>query len=230
MNMGSIVMYYNEVLERCSLLAFDVVDVDLSDETPLISYVLPSSEGCIFFFFFGGGRLGTCDNLMYRGIVMAGWCCLYKHNGEMVDHLLFHCSVVVEIWNFFFCSFAVVWVIPACVMDLLAGWRNWIRKHSSDIWNLVPLCVWSIWRERNILTFENLERSVSQLLELCTRSLFNWCKVWGLTTTSSVGEFPESLNSLTSIILCSSFSYRVHKVSYFVVFLATVCSYFMHTG
>ena len=52
MNMGSIVMYYNEVLERCSLLAFDVVDVDLSDETPLISYVLPSSEGCIFFFFF----------------------------------------------------------------------------------------------------------------------------------------------------------------------------------
>jgi hypothetical protein len=97
---------------------------------------------------------------------MAGWCCLCKHNGEMVDHLLFHCSVVS-----LFCGsgdleflLLLVWGclgILGCVMDLLAGWRNWIRKHSSDIWNLVPLCVWSIWRERNILTFENLERSVS---------------------------------------------------------------------
>jgi hypothetical protein len=161
MNMGSIVMYYNEVLERCSLLAFDVVDVDLSDETTLISYVLPSSEGCIFFLWRAAwGKILTCDNLMYRGIVMAGWCCLCKHNGEMVDHLLFHCSVVAEIWNFFFCSFGVVWVIPGCVMDLLAGWRiwfgnlffwiSWFGKQSSDIWNLVALCVmWSIWRERN---------------------------------------------------------------------------------
>jgi hypothetical protein len=62
MNMGSIVMYYNEVLERCSLLAFDVVDVDLSDEITLISYVLPSSGGCIFFFC--GGWPGVRSSLV----------------------------------------------------------------------------------------------------------------------------------------------------------------------
>ena len=24
------------------------------------------------------------------------------------------------------------------VIDLLASWRNWLGKHSSNVWNLVP--------------------------------------------------------------------------------------------
>lgn len=27
------------------------------------------------------------------------------------------------------------------MIDLLAGWRNWFSKHSSAVWNLVPLCL-----------------------------------------------------------------------------------------
>ena len=41
----------------------------------------------------------------------------------------------------------VSWILPKKVSDLLMGWRNWLGKHASDIWNLVPLCVmWIIWR------------------------------------------------------------------------------------
>ena len=42
----------------------------------------------------------------------------------------------------------------------LFSWWNWLGKHSSYIWNLVPLCLmWCIWKERNRQTFEDLDRS-----------------------------------------------------------------------
>ena len=34
--------------------------------------------------------------------------------------------------------FGVSWVLPKRVFDLLAGWRNWLGKYSSNVWNLVP--------------------------------------------------------------------------------------------
>jgi hypothetical protein len=84
------------------------------------------------------GRILTCDNLMKRGFVMAGWCCMCKHSGESVDHLLLHCEVVREVWNFFLQSFGVSWVFPESVSDLLFGWHNCWGKQSSRIWNLAP--------------------------------------------------------------------------------------------
>ena len=54
----------------------------------------------------------------------------------------------------------------------LFGWRNWLEKHSSDIWNLVPLCLmWCVLKELNKHTFEDVESSVIRyllhLLALC---------------------------------------------------------------
>ena len=97
--------------------------------------------------------------------------------GETVDHLLLHCPVAREIWSYVFWLFGVDWVILNCVLNLVVGWRNWFGKHSSEVWNLVPLCVmWSIWKERNNSTFEDVEHSVGQLIEFCMCSLFDWAK------------------------------------------------------
>ena len=82
-----------------------------------------------------------------------------------------------ELWSFVFCLFGVDWVISGCVLDHVAGWRNWFSKHSSAVRNLVPSCVmWSLWRERNNRTFEDLEHSVGQLIEFCMSSLFDWSR------------------------------------------------------
>ena len=67
------------------------------------------------------GRILTCDNLRWRGIVLVGWCCLCKCSGETVDHLLLHCSVAAELWRFVFKMFGVDWVMSKCVLDQLAG-------------------------------------------------------------------------------------------------------------
>ena len=63
-----------------------------------------------------------------------------------------------RLWSFGLNTFGLSWVIPRSILDLLFGWWNWLGKHSSQVWNLVPLCIlWCIWKERNWLTFEDLD-------------------------------------------------------------------------
>ena len=110
------------------------------------------------------GKILTCDNLMRRGHVLAGWCCLCKNHWETGDHLLLHCEFVAALWGFVFSMFGIQWVLPAKVLDMLSGWHNWFGRRSSVIWNLAPLCVmWSLWQERNRRIFEDKEKSVSLL-------------------------------------------------------------------
>jgi hypothetical protein len=110
-----------------------------------------------------------------------------------VDHLLLHCPRAAMLWDFVFHSFGVFWLLPGRVVDLFLGWRNWFGKHSSVVWNLVPLCLmWTIWWERNQRIFDDKERSESQLLELFVISLFEWSRAWGFTTCCSIADFIDS--------------------------------------
>jgi hypothetical protein len=132
------------------------------------------------------GRLLTCDNLMRRGFVMAGWCCMCKRSGESVNHLLLHCNVARELWNFFLGTYGVSWVFPETVKDFLAGWHNWWGWKSSKIWNFITHCImWNIWRERNGCIFEDQEHSVGKIIELIMGSLYDWSTAWNLCSLSS---------------------------------------------
>ena len=136
------------------------------------------------------GQILTCDNLIKHGYVMVGWCCICKGAWETVDDLFLHCGVIREVWSFVFRSFGVDWVFPDRIMDLLFGWWNWFGKNSSGIWNLVPPCLmWTIWWERNGRTFENVESPVGKIIETFFGSLFDWACAWGLTSSSSIGDF-----------------------------------------
>ena len=111
----------------------------------------------VYFFVWSAtwNKILTYDNLMRRGYTLTNWCCMCRCEGESVDHLLIHCYMANELWNFVFRSFGIQWVLPRRVIDLVDGWWNLLGKHSSDIWNMVPLCLmWTIKRERNSRTFE----------------------------------------------------------------------------
>ena len=70
-----------------------------------------------------------------------------------------------------------------------------LGKHSSNIWNLVPLCLmWCIWKERNWQMFEDLDRSEDQMLALFSSSLFDWARAWELTSSDSLPLFLSSLS------------------------------------
>ena len=153
---------------------------------------------CISFFIWivARGTILTCDNLMRRGHIMAGWCCMCKHNWETGDHLLLHCETASALWSFILQAFRINLVMPAKVIDLLFGWYNWFGKHSSGVWNLVPLCLmWTLWQERNRRIFEGLEKSTSQIKEQFSGLLYDCSKSWGFTDASSLPDFVVSFTS-----------------------------------
>ena len=139
-------------------------------------------------------KILTGDNLRERGLNLVDWCIMCRCNGETVDHLLLHCEKAFQLWSLVFRSFGISWVLPKSVADTLFGWRNWLGKHSSSIWNLAPLCLmWCIWRERNWRTFEDMDKSEDQLLAFFSGSLFDWSRAWGLTSSESLPLFLSSL-------------------------------------
>ena len=42
-----------------------------------------------------------------------------------------------------------------------------------------------------------MSRSADQLLETFVNSLYDWSRIWGLTTTNTVSEFVVSLHSVS---------------------------------
>lgn len=137
---------------------------------------------------------------------------------EYIRHVITkHCPVVSKLWGYAFRSFGIRWVLSGSVMDLLFGWRNWFGKQSSDVWNLVLLCVmWTIWRERNRRIFKDVESPGSQILGLFIGLLFDWSRVWGFTATSSAVDFVNSLCSVPCLWFL------------FVIVISFVCMLYAH--
>ena len=86
-------------------------------------------------------RILTLDNLMLTGCLLTNRCCLCCCDGESVDHLLLHCLVTHTLWTFMLQAFGIHWVMPGSVAGLLSCWYQWLGKHSSNIWNLIPGCL-----------------------------------------------------------------------------------------
>ena len=89
---------------------------------------------------------------------------------------------------------------------------------SSVIWNMVPICLmWTIWKERNQRTFEDVCHLDYQILESFTSTLFEWSRTWGCTSSSSLMEFSSSLYLISHDV--NLWSVSVHT-------LCTLHSYF----
>jgi hypothetical protein len=151
-------------------------------------------RACFFVWTAAWQRILTCENLRKRGYFITSWCCMCRCNGETVEHLLLHCHVAGALWNWIFKTFGMQWVMSGTVADLLHSWWNGLGRHSSDIWNFVPACLmWTIWKERNQRTFEDVSKADNQILEGFIQTLFDWSKTWGFSSCTSLSEFISSL-------------------------------------
>ena len=132
---------------------------------------------------------------MLRGRPLATWCCMCCCDGESVDHLLLHCPITHSLWTFMLQAFGIHWVMPGSMASLLSCWHQWLGKHNSNIWNLVPGCLmWIVWLEQNRHSFQDNEKTLDELKVLCQHSLLEWSHCWGFTDFSSLSEFMYSLN------------------------------------
>ena len=100
------------------------------------------------------------------------------------------CPVTHSLWTFMLQAFGIHWVMPRSVAGLLSCWHQWLRKHNSNIWNLVPECLmWIVWLERNRHSFKDNEKTLDELKVLCQRSLLEWSHCWGFTDCSGYQSF-----------------------------------------
>ena len=72
-------------------------------------------------------------------------------------HLSLHYELAHALWGEVFLIFGIQWVMPEKVASLLFGWRHWWWRRSSDIWNLILVCLmWIVWGQHNSHTFEDV--------------------------------------------------------------------------
>ena len=117
--------------------------------------------------------------------------------------------------------------MPRSVAGLLFRWHQWLRKHNSNIWNLIPGCLmWIAWLEWNRRSFENTKKMLDELKVLCQRSLFEWSRCWDFTDYCSLSKFMFSLRLVSwfpSFLLfvisfsCCSSSWIACTIPYFFI-------------
>jgi mannosylglycoprotein endo-beta-mannosidase len=122
------------------------------------------------------GKILTIDNLRRRGICVIDWCYLCKGDAESIDHLLLHCSVASELWNFVLSLTQLTWVMPASVVGVLQSWKKKFKDPlAKAIWKMIPSCLWwCLWRERNTRCFQNCANSSAHLQDNFLFSLYCW--------------------------------------------------------
>jgi len=80
----------------------------------------------------------------------------------------------IAMWITLFTRFGLSWVMPDKVFDLFGCWWTSGRP-SAAIWKMVPTCLlWCVWNERNNRCFEDLERSLEDILASFFHTLYLW--------------------------------------------------------
>jgi hypothetical protein len=102
-------------------------------------------------------------------------CYMCKKIGELMDILLLHCDVASALCSTLFSRFGMFWVIPRKVIDLFACWWCSRRPMSVALWKMMPICLfWCLWREKNNRSFEDLERTLEEILSSFYHTLYLW--------------------------------------------------------
>jgi len=71
-----------------------------------------------------------------KHVIVIDRCCMYKRNGEFVNHLLLHYEVTCALWNAFFNHFGLSWVMPSNVANLFACWWTDGKTRGTVVWKI----------------------------------------------------------------------------------------------
>ena len=133
----------------------------------------------------------TLDQLKRRGIPLANKCFLCEHVEETIDHLLIHCSRAKMLWDLLLSIIDSNWVFPLTVRQSLLAWQGAkVGRKRKRVWMAAPLCLfWTLWKERNMATFENKTPSVHRLKSTFMCILWSWAKLNSIDNLDSFVDF-----------------------------------------
>ena len=77
-----------------------------------------------------------------------------------------------------FSLFGVNWVLSFTVRDTLSGWSaSFVDQKRGKTWRAAPLCLfWTVWKERNMIVFDNEVLSILRMKNSFVCNLFSWAK------------------------------------------------------
>ena len=133
----------------------------------------------------------TLDQLKKRGRALANRCFLCGEGEEIVNHLLIHCSKAEILWELLLAIFGVSWVFPLSVKETLLSWHgSFVGKRRNKAWMATPFCIsWTIWRERNILVFEDVTISINRMKSTFLCNLWSWVNLYSVERPRSLVDF-----------------------------------------
>ena len=72
-----------------------------------------------------------------------------------------------------------MWVLLLLARDTLLGWHeSFVGKKCRKPWMKVPLCLfWSVWKERNMIAFENEDLLIQRMKYSFVCNLWSWSKL-----------------------------------------------------
>jgi hypothetical protein len=127
------------------------------------------------------GRLWTADRLAKRGLPHHDKCVFCNFSSEDAHHFFLGCAVVKIIW-----SHMLTWAgfpqinIVAADQSLRCWWtearRRLQNQRGKNLNSLIMLTLWSIRRERNGRVFDNIYRSLHQIIEQIKADAQQWSK------------------------------------------------------
>ena len=73
-----------------------------------------------------------------------------------IQHLLLHCVVAREAWFSILHEWGLLEWMSSTGMGMVEWWTSRSGREASqrDIWTMLILCLWCIWRHRNDVVFE----------------------------------------------------------------------------
>ena len=136
------------------------------------------------------GNVLTLDRLQRRGVQLSNCCFLRECEEENVNHILIHCIVVRALWDIVLGLVDVKRVFPETVKEVLITWRgSFVGKKKKKVWESIPLYIfWTVWKERNRLTFRGGVLNILKLKNFFVCNLWSWIKLYlGEETFSLIG-------------------------------------------
>jgi len=115
----------------------------------------------------------THENLKKRGYHFASRSTLCGEQAETINHLFLHCKWTEQLWRMFICLKGITWVKPGSIKGVLSSWIRDGNASKEERWKFVPACVWwTIWKERNNRSFENVQNSLQKIKMNCLALLY----------------------------------------------------------
>ncbi|XP_047263446.1 uncharacterized protein LOC124896107 [Capsicum annuum] len=101
--------------------------------------------------------------------------------GRTVKHLFRHCAMTEILWRLFLNIKGLSWSTSGKITETLQSWEEaGIQAKSRSRWRFIPASIWrTIWKERSVRCFKNVENSIEQIKLNCILILWFWCnQIW----------------------------------------------------